>query len=96
MRAKVPAIVKDPEVSEYKEISPTEEITIEREELFLTGPMSPRVAVVDFVPGQDRLAPGVPFVLPDKPDGFGSFVLKKPIVPGMPFAPVRSEPVAPE
>ena len=58
MKVRIPVIVKDPEVAEYKEIRPTENIEIE-EEVFLDGPVSPRVAVLDFDPATGKLAAGV-------------------------------------
>ena len=42
MRLRIPVIVKDPEVSDWKEIAPTETITVESEEMFLDGPVSRR------------------------------------------------------
>jgi hypothetical protein len=53
MKSRVPVIVKDPVVSEYKDVSPTELITIE-EDVFLDGPVSPRVAVLDSSPAPAR------------------------------------------
>lgn len=81
MRARVPVIVKDPEVSDFKEIDPTEQITIE-EEVFLDGPISPRVAVLDFDPATGRLAPGVRFVPAKRTDGVGGYALANPVERG--------------
>lgn len=81
MRVVVPVIVKDPEVSEYKEIAPTEAVTIE-EEAFLDGPISPRVAILDFEPQGGGLAPGVPLVPPSAPEKPGEYALDRPVTPG--------------
>ncbi len=81
MKVRVPVIVKDPEVSEYKEIRPTEEVIIE-EDAFLDGPVSPRVAMLDFEPTSGELAPGVQFVPPESPTGEGAFHIRRPIQPG--------------
>jgi hypothetical protein len=49
MQVSVPVIVKDPVVTGYNDIDPTEQITVEAD-VFLDGPVSPRVAVLDFEP----------------------------------------------
>src|SRR6266849_4919078 len=81
MKVRVPVIVKDPEVSEYKEIQPTEQILIE-EDVFLDGPVSPRVAVLDFDPASGTLASGVRFLPAQPPAEEGSFEVLQPILPG--------------
>lgn len=63
MKVRVPVIVKDPEVTEYKDVEPTEEVEID-EEAFLDGPISSTVAVLDFDPRTGALSPGVRFVAP--------------------------------
>lgn len=60
MKARVPVIVKDPEVAEYKDLPYWEEYTLE-EDVLLDGPVSRRVAVLDF-DESGRLAPGTNFV----------------------------------
>jgi hypothetical protein len=81
MKVKIPVIVKDPEVSEYKEVKPTETIEIE-EDVFLDGPISPRVALLDFAPGSGALAPAVRLVPPVGPDGSASYEIARPIKRG--------------
>ena len=81
VKVRVPVIVKDPEVSEYKEIEPTEQILIE-EDVFLDGPVSPRVAVLDFDPASGTLASGVRFLPAQPPTEEGSFEVLRPILPG--------------
>ncbi len=83
MKVRVPVIVKDPEVSDYKDVAPTELIEIE-EEAFLDGPVSPRVAVLDFEPDNGALAPAARFVPPADPQGEGSYQIPRPILPGDP------------
>jgi hypothetical protein len=82
MRVRVPVIVKDPEVSEWKDIDPTENVDIESEETFLDGPISPRVAVLDFEPGSGRISPGVPFVPPKGQNDRGYYKIAQPILAG--------------
>jgi hypothetical protein len=81
MKVRVPVIVQDPEVVKYKDIGPTEDIDIE-EDMFLDGPVSPRVAVLDFDPESGFLEPAVRFIAPEQPDGKGSFKVKKPMKAG--------------
>ena len=78
MKVTVPVIVKDQEVSQYKEIMPTEDIDIE-EDVFLDGPVSPRVAVLDFDPDTGQLPAAVKFVPPKKPDGKGRYAIRNPL-----------------
>jgi len=79
MKAVIPVIVKDPEFSEYKEIAPTENITLE-EDAFLDGPVSPRVAILDFDGATGALAAGVPWIAPLGGDGKpGRYQLDRPI-----------------
>lgn len=84
MRIEVPVIVKDPEVSDFKEIAPTEQIAIE-ENLFLDGPISPRVALLDFDPENGALAPGVAFLSPAAPEASGAYRIDRPVLPGDDF-----------
>jgi len=79
MKVRVPVIVKDPEVSRYKGVHPTETVEIDTEERYLDGPISPRVAVLDFDPKSGGLEPGVRFVPPAKPDAAGSYEVPDPV-----------------
>ena len=45
---KVPVLIKDPEVSRYKDLPLVEDFIVEQEELFLDGPVSRRLAILDF------------------------------------------------
>jgi hypothetical protein len=81
MKIRIPVIVKDPEVSGYKDVAPTEMIEVD-EETFLDGPVSPRVAVLDFEPGSGELATAARFVAPADPEGFGSYAIPRPIQRG--------------
>jgi hypothetical protein len=83
MKVTVPVIVKDPEVSQFKDINPTEDVDIE-EEVFLDGPISPRVAVLDFEPGDGKLATQAKFVAPVRAQDSGSYQIASPILPGAP------------
>jgi hypothetical protein len=78
MRVRVPVIVKDPVVSEYKDITPTEMVTIE-EDVFLDGPVSPRVAVLDFDPKRASLATPARYVAPTGRKTIGSYHIPRPV-----------------
>ena len=81
MKIRIPVIVKDPEVTEDKEISPTEVIEVE-EEAFLDGPISPRVAILDFEPGSGILAAAARYLPPQDPRQAGSYEIPDPIEQG--------------
>jgi hypothetical protein len=49
--------VKDPDVARYKGVPLTEAFVIDGEDVFLDGPVSPRIAVLDFDPAGGGLAP---------------------------------------
>lgn len=82
MKLKVPVIVKDPEVSEFKDIRPTEDVEITSESSFLDGPTSPRVAILDFGPKTGQLSPPVKFIPPSKPTEPGGYEVLHPVEPG--------------
>ena len=70
---RVPVIVKDPVMTQGKGIAPTEIVEITTEDIFLDGPITPRVAVVDFDEKTGRLHPGVPFLPPADEDEKGAY-----------------------
>jgi len=81
MRVSVPVIVKDPVVTSYKDVEPTEQVTVDAE-AFLDGPVSPRVAVLDFVPENGALAPPARFIAPKGRAIRGSYELPRPVSMG--------------
>jgi hypothetical protein len=58
MKVRLPVLVNDPEVAQYKDIPPVDWFTVEGEDVFLDGPVCRRVAVVDFDPASGALVPG--------------------------------------
>lgn len=78
MQVRVPVIVKDPVVTEYKDVRPTETITVDAD-VFLDGPVSPRVAVLDFQPGVGTLADPARFVAPNGGAKTGSYEVLHPV-----------------
>jgi hypothetical protein len=83
MQVRVPVIVKDPVVPQYKDVQPTEEITIE-DGAFLDGPVSPRVAVLDFEPGKGTLAPPARSLAPKGRSKRGTYDVAHPVSIGAP------------
>lgn len=83
MRIRIPVIVKDPVVTDYKDVDPTETLTIE-EDVFLDGPISPRVAVLDFQPDLGQLAEPARFVPPAGRAQTGGYDIPRPVLPGDP------------
>jgi len=78
MQVHVPVIVKDKAVYEHLDIEPTEQITVEAD-VFLDGPVSPRVAVLDFDPDSGELAPPARFIAPADPASGGSYDVPRPV-----------------
>jgi hypothetical protein len=60
-------MIQDPLTARYKEIEPVEHFDIVNEDFFLDGPVTKRVAVLDFDPKTKVLLAGVPF-RPPPPD----------------------------
>lgn len=65
MKVRIPLIIKDPGVTASKGLALTEPWTVE-ESVFLDGPITPRVAVLDFDPETGALAPGIPVEVDDR------------------------------
>lgn len=67
MKVRVPIMVQDPMISHWKGIDSIEHFDIDREEFFLDGPVTKRVAVLDFDPESGALSTGTRFI-PPPPD----------------------------
>ncbi len=83
MQVRIPVIVKDPVVTQYKDVEPTEQITID-DGAFLDGPVSPRVAVLDFEPDIGTLAPPARYVAPKGRSKRGTYEIPHPVSTGDP------------
>jgi hypothetical protein len=77
VKVSVPVLVKDPEVANWKEIDITQDFVIKSEDFFLDGPVTRRVAILDFDPKTGRLVPGARFVPPTGEKGHGHYELPK-------------------
>ena len=73
MKVRVPYLIQDPVTQQAKGLEPTEEITFEREAFCLDGPVTRRVAVLDFDPETGDLCPGARFVRGGSRDEPGSY-----------------------
>jgi len=77
MKVRVPVLVNDPEVSKFKDVEPTESFVVESEDFYLDGPVTRRVAILDFDPKSGALVPGARFLPPASEKDPGSFELPK-------------------
>ena len=74
MKVRIPVFVKDPVVSALEGVDRTELITVEDRDIFLDGPVSTRVAILDF-DESGALRPGARFVPAKTARGFGSYAV---------------------
>jgi hypothetical protein len=75
-------IVKDPEVTEFKGVPPTELFVIQGEDVFLDGPIARRVALLDFDEKTGQLSPVVQFVPPATEKDNGTYRPSAATAPG--------------
>ena len=79
MRVKIPRMIDDPYAFGKAEGEPPFEMTTTLEEgFFLDGPVTRRVAVLDFDPATGALAPGARYVPPAQGKKFGGYQLADP------------------
>ena len=64
--ARVWTLLKDLTTTDFKDLPPTEAVTIRDEPGFFDGPVGARVAVLDFSPESGALGPGVASIPPPK------------------------------
>src|SRR5688572_24020020 len=74
MKVRLPVMVDDRLVSQYKGMPETENVELE-EEFFLAGPISRRVALLDFDEKDGVLRAGVPFLRPSGNRKLGTYDL---------------------
>lgn len=73
MKAIVPVLIKDPVVAEWKGLPVCEDFTVDGEDFFLDGPVSRRVAVIDFDPATGGLCRGAKFLPAASVEGTGRY-----------------------
>ncbi|MES1240742.1 MAG: hypothetical protein ABUT39_03905 [Acidobacteriota bacterium] len=77
MKARLPIMLDDPQFSKLAGLADFEEFHSRDEEFFLDGPVSRRVAVLDFDPGTGEILPGARFLPPGKKRKLGSYEIPK-------------------
>ena len=82
IRVEVPLVVKDPLVTDSKDVPPMEAFVIAGEDFFLDGPIARRVALLDFDSKTGILRPGVRFATPAAEGESGSYVPSPETAPG--------------
>jgi hypothetical protein len=61
IKIRIPTLIKDPVTTAFLEMETFEPVTINREDFFLDGPISRRVAILDFDQDTGSLLPGAPY-----------------------------------
>jgi hypothetical protein len=73
MKIRVPLMIQDEFTSDYKGMPNFEYSYIDGEEFFLDGPVSKRVAVLDFDPDTGQILPGAHFLAPTVDRDYGEY-----------------------
>jgi len=73
MKIRVPIMIQDEFTSEYKGMRLVEWTTIDGEQFLLDGPVTKRIAVLDFDPATGRLLPGAVFLPPQGDRDYGEY-----------------------
>ena len=98
--ARVWTLLKDLATTDFKDLPPTEAVTIRDEPGFFDGPVGARVAVLDFSPESGALGPGLASIPPAKePQPFRYSTNRAPSISGFlsvtVFSVVNSRPLRP-
>lgn len=73
MRVRVPLMIQDPLTSRYKGMRLVEEFFADQEPFYLDGPVTERLAVLDFDPDTGKLLPGATFMPPNSRRKLGRY-----------------------
>jgi hypothetical protein len=76
MKVKFPLLVQDQLTAQMKGMPPVENLTKHHEDFFLDGPVTKRVAVLNFDPETGALSPGVSFRRPANGSGVAGYEIK--------------------
>jgi len=74
MKVKIPLMIQDPRMSKVEGMDKLIEGFVPVEEFFLDGPVSERIAILDFSPETGELLPGVRFKPPSPKRRLGQYV----------------------
>lgn len=78
MKVRLPLLVQDQLTAQMKGMPPVEYLTRHREDFFLDGPVTKRVAILNFDTETGALSPGVPFQKPANAKDAATYVIKNP------------------
>jgi hypothetical protein len=78
MKVKFPLMIQDQLTAQKKDMQPVEFLSKHREDFFLDGPVTKRVAILNFDPETGALLPGVPFKRPAGPNDDAVYEIKNP------------------
>jgi hypothetical protein len=76
MKVKFPLLIEDQLTTQMKGLEPVEYLKEHREDFFLDGPVTKRVAILNFDSESGQLSPGVPFQRPANAKDAASYVIK--------------------
>lgn len=78
MKIKLPLLIQDQLTAQIKGMPPVEFLTKHNEEFFLDGPVTKRVAILNFDSETGALSPGIPFRQPANGEDVAGYVVKDP------------------
>ena len=78
MKIRLPLMIQDQLTAQMKGMEPVENLTKHNEEFFLDGPVTKRLAILNFDPDTGALSPGVPFRRPANGKDPAGYVIKNP------------------
>jgi hypothetical protein len=78
VKIRIPVMIQDPAAVRYKELPYWENVVIDSEAFCLDGPVSRKVALLDFDPDLGVVAPDVPYVRPSPGRVVGRFKVTEP------------------
>lgn len=76
MKVEFPLLIEDQLTTQMKGIEPVEYLREHREDFFLPGPVTKRVAILNFDSETGELSPGVPFQRPAKGEDVARYAIK--------------------
>ena len=76
MKVEFPVLIEDQLTTQMKGIAPVEYLKQHREDFFLDGPVTKRVAILNFDSETGALSPGVPFQRPANSEGVARYTIK--------------------
>lgn len=78
MKIRMPLLIQDQLTAQMKGMPPVDDLSKHNEEFFLDGPITKRVAILNFDPETGALSPGVPFRRPANGRDVAGYVIKDP------------------